>query len=85
MNLLEKAGRPCRRFGICIQEKKVIPSHHLKILPKSVKKGILDAPHLKNNQFARGEIDTRILNGACEAVDQKGKKLTEADRLKQLI
>ena len=54
-------------------------------LAEALKIGILDAPHLKNNQFARGEIVTRILNGACEAVDQNGKKLTEADRLKQLI
>ena len=54
-------------------------------LAEALKKGILDAPHLKNNQFARGEIFTRILNGACEAVDQNGKRLSEADRLKQLI
>ena len=54
-------------------------------LAEAVKKGILDAPHLKNNQFARGEIATRILNGACEVVDQNGKKLTEADRLKKFI
>ena len=54
-------------------------------LAEALKKGILDAPHLKNNQFARGEIVTRILNGACEAVDQNGKKLSEADRLKQFI
>ena len=54
-------------------------------LADSVKKGILDAPHLRNNQFARGEIETRILDGACEAVDQQGKKLSEADRLKQLF
>jgi methylmalonyl-CoA mutase cobalamin-binding subunit len=54
-------------------------------LADALKKGILDAPHLKNNQFARGKIVTRILNGACEAVDQNGKKLTESNRLKQLI
>ena len=54
-------------------------------LADSVKKGILDAPHLKNNQFARGEIITRILNGACEAVNQQGNKISEADRLEQFI
>ena len=54
-------------------------------LADSVRKGILDAPHLKNNAFARGEIDTRILNGACEAINQQGKKISEADRLKQFI
>lgn len=54
-------------------------------LADALKKGILDAPHLKNNQFARGEIVTRILDGACEAVDRQGKKLTETDRIKILF
>jgi methylmalonyl-CoA mutase cobalamin-binding subunit len=54
-------------------------------LADSVKKGILDAPHLKNNPFARGEIITRNINGACEAVNQQGKKISEADRLEQFI
>jgi hypothetical protein len=54
-------------------------------LADSVKKGILDAPHLKNNPFARGEITTRNINGACEAVNQQGKKISEADRLTQFI
>lgn len=54
-------------------------------LAGSVKKGILDAPHLKNSQFACGEIITRILNGACEAVNHKSNKISEAERLKQFI
>jgi methylmalonyl-CoA mutase cobalamin-binding subunit len=54
-------------------------------LADSVKKGILDAPHLKNNSFARGEIITRNINGACEVVNQQGKKISEADRLEQFI
>jgi len=54
-------------------------------LTEVIMKGILDAPHLKNNKFARGEIVTRIINGACEAVDHNGKKLTESYRLKQLM
>jgi methylmalonyl-CoA mutase cobalamin-binding subunit len=54
-------------------------------LAEALKKGILDAPHLKNNQFARGEIITHIIDGACEVVDLKGKIITEADRLKQFI
>jgi hypothetical protein len=34
-------------------------------LTLAVTRGILDAPHLRNNPFARGQIQTRILNGAC--------------------
>ncbi|MDO9546955.1 MAG: cobalamin B12-binding domain-containing protein [Pelolinea sp.] len=54
-------------------------------LAKAVKLGILDAPHLKNNPFAPGTIQTRIITGACEAVDEKGEKTIEADRLKQYL
>ncbi len=50
-------------------------------LAEAVKQGILDAPHLKNNPFARGKIQTRIVNGGCEAVDEQGNVLTEKKRL----
>jgi methylmalonyl-CoA mutase cobalamin-binding subunit len=33
----------------------------------AVTSGVLDAPHLRNNRFARGEVRTRIINGACVA------------------
>jgi hypothetical protein len=50
-------------------------------LAKAVKLGILDAPQLRNNPFAKGTIQTRILNGACCAVDEEGQALSEAERL----
>ncbi len=52
-----------------------------KNLAEAVNQGILDAPHLKNNSFARGIIQTRILNGACEVVDDQGNNLSEEKRL----
>jgi len=54
-------------------------------LADSVAKGILDAPHLKNNPFACGEIRTRIIHGACEVVDQHQRKLTESQRLAEFL
>ena len=54
-------------------------------LAEAVRIGILDAPQLKNNVFARGQVRTRILHGACETVDTTGHKpLSEAPRLVQL-
>ncbi|MCD4752545.1 MAG: methionine synthase [Anaerolineaceae bacterium] len=53
-------------------------------LTRAVETGILDAPHLKNNPYARGEIRTRIINGGCEAVDEQGNFLSEADRVSTL-
>lgn len=55
-------------------------------LARAVTTGILDAPHLLNNPFARGRIATRIdRRGACVAVDpQTGQALTEKERLNRL-
>jgi hypothetical protein len=52
-----------------------------KNLSNAVRQGILDAPHLKNNPFAPGVIQTQIINGACEAVNDNGNKITETERL----
>jgi hypothetical protein len=48
-----------------------------------VTRGILDAPHLKNNPFARGEIISGIDDrGACVAINpETGKTLSESARL----
>ena len=54
------------------------------ILTKAVTLGILDAPQLRNNPFARGNISTRIINGACLAVDSNGNPISEAQRLEVL-
>jgi len=49
----------------------------------AVETGILDAPHLKNNAFARGEVQTRIdPRGACRAIHPETQDtLLEAQRL----
>ena len=51
------------------------------VLAKSVLMGILDAPQLRSNPYGRGEIATRIINGACLAVKPDGSPLSEAERL----
>jgi hypothetical protein len=53
-------------------------------LARAVALGILDAPHLRGSAFARGQVSTRILNGACWAVDSAGQPLSEAARLGEL-
>lgn len=50
-------------------------------LARAVQIGILDAPQLRNNRFARGAVRTRILNGACVSVDGDGHPLSEAEQL----
>ncbi|MGQ9625554.1 MAG: cobalamin-dependent protein [Anaerolineae bacterium] len=55
-------------------------------LARAVKMGVLDAPHLRNNPFARGQIATRIdQRGACVAVDPAtGRVLSEEERVAAL-
>lgn len=56
-------------------------------LARAVARGVLDAPHLRNNPFARGEIVTRIdRRGACVAVDAvSGQALSEEERVGALL
>ena len=55
-------------------------------LARAVTTGVLDAPHLRNNPFARGQIVTRIdPRGACVAVDPTtGQSLSEEERIATL-
>jgi methylmalonyl-CoA mutase cobalamin-binding subunit len=56
------------------------------ILAKAVSIGLLDAPQLKNNLFAKGEMATRITpRGACIAVDEEGHPLTETQRISRIF
>jgi methylmalonyl-CoA mutase cobalamin-binding subunit len=54
-------------------------------LTKAVTAGVLDAPQLMNNSFGRGTIRTRVVDGACEAVDESGRILSERERLSKLV
>jgi len=55
-------------------------------LARAVTAGVLDAPHLRNNPFARGRIVTRIdPRGACVAVDPATRRtLSEKERIARL-
>jgi len=55
-------------------------------LAKSVSLGIMDAPQLGNNDYARGEIITRIdERGACVVVDESGRMILERERLAEYL
>ena len=54
-------------------------------LAEAVRVGILDAPQLKNNLFAPGAVRTRLLDGACETVDENGKIIDEQTRLQNYL
>jgi hypothetical protein len=48
----------------------------------AVRGGLMDAPHLKGNPVARGEVRTRMVNGTCCAVHPDTQKpLSERERI----
>ncbi|MCC7353213.1 MAG: methionine synthase, partial [Anaerolineae bacterium] len=54
-------------------------------LARAVTSGIMDAPQLQNNRFGRGNVVTRIVEGACVAVGPaSGQPLSERERLARL-
>ena len=54
-------------------------------LSRAVTAGVLDAPHLRSNPYARGQIRTRIdRRGGCVAVDDDGQSLSERERIDRL-
>ncbi|TFF96256.1 MAG: methionine synthase [Promethearchaeota archaeon] len=56
------------------------------ILTRIVKYGIFDAPQLQNNKFAKGEIDTKIIEGTCYSWDSiLKKKLDERERITEIF
>jgi methylmalonyl-CoA mutase cobalamin-binding subunit len=54
-------------------------------LARAVELGILDAPHLRDNAIARGTIRTAIIDGACEAVNEKNEPLKEEERIGRIL
>lgn len=60
------------------------PLCNYKNLAKAVRVGLLDAPHLKGNKYAKGILITEIIDGACYAIDKNDKILIEKDRIKSV-
>jgi hypothetical protein len=56
------------------------------VLATAAEIGLLDAPHLRGNAAACGKIVTRMVGGACVAVDPAtGRSLAEAERIGQVL
>lgn len=55
------------------------------VLARAVQSGLLDAPHLSASQEGLGQVRTRMVNGACVAVDENGMPLTEERRIERIL
>jgi hypothetical protein len=54
-------------------------------LAKAVAIGLMDAPQLRSNHFAPGRVITRIIDGACLAVDSHGRPIEERARIQAAL
>jgi hypothetical protein len=54
-------------------------------LARAVAIGLLDAPQLRNNRFAPGRVITRVIDGACLAVDSQGQPIDERTRIRSAL
>jgi hypothetical protein len=55
-------------------------------LARAAEIGLLDAPHLRGNAAACGRIVTRMVRGACRAIDpQTGEPIPEAERVARIL
>jgi hypothetical protein len=55
-------------------------------LAKAIGIGLLDAPHLKGNKYAKGALVTKIINGACYTIDPENNEiLSEGERIRRIF
>lgn len=56
------------------------------VLEDIIKRGIIDAPHLRGNPSAKGTLETRIIEGKCMAYSKElGRALAEEERIDELL
>ena len=61
------------------------PFTSAEVLARAVETGLLDAPHLRGNAAGCGRVVTRIVAGACVAIDREtGRPLPEAERIDRI-
>jgi hypothetical protein len=84
--LVREAGVTLKAIRLLAHPETTNPLMDPETLARAVTSGILDAPHLANNLFARGLVVARIdARGACVAVDpHSGQPLSEQERLARL-
>lgn len=69
-----------RRIG----EREEDPWTSPKVLAEAIRRGLFDAPHLRGNPEALGKVKTQIVDGILRVVNERGKIISERERLKEL-
>ncbi|GAB6085967.1 hypothetical protein [Alkaliphilus crotonatoxidans] len=62
------------------------PWAEAEVLADAIKRGIIDAPHLKGNSYAYGGLETRMIDGKCLAYSRQfNRPVSEKERLELLL
>lgn len=62
------------------------PLSNPEVLENCINIGLIDAPHLKGNKEAVGELSTKMIDGACYAFDYENEMIiTEKERIDKII
>ncbi|WP_211221524.1 cobalamin B12-binding domain-containing protein [Selenomonas ruminantium] len=61
------------------------PLTNPEVLADCIKKGFIDAVHIKKNEKFRGILRTKLEKGMCLACDENGNTMTEQERLQKLL
>ncbi len=85
VQLVSEASLLLRVLAELPEDKSLHPLLNPTTYERALKEGILDAPGLKGNPIARGQLITRMIDGACYAVDQNGEILSESNRLEAIV
>jgi methylmalonyl-CoA mutase cobalamin-binding subunit len=85
-NELVKEARLLIRVIASLDDKESVdPLTNPNVYVKAVKMGVLDAPNLRNNSIAKGELKTSMIDGACLSIHpDTGEPISELQRLELL-
>jgi hypothetical protein len=91
--VIEKSKRLAEESNIILQAIKKLAKPNIKdpwsdaaTLTQAVALGIMDAPQLLNERYARGEVTTEIIDGVCCAIDSKtGNIFSEKERISRIF
>lgn len=84
--LIKEAGQLLNAISALGKGKCRDPLADPETLAEAVKIGLLDAPHLKGNRYASGNIETRPVKGGIFAWDRdKGRIIPESERIARIM
>ncbi|MFH1073511.1 MAG: cobalamin B12-binding domain-containing protein [Candidatus Firestonebacteria bacterium] len=84
--LIKEAGIILKSLKVLRENKKKDAFIDSFSIASAVRIGLFDAPHLKGNSYAKGEVTTRIIKGRCVVYDYcENREIKEKERIKNIF